>query len=227
MTHIHNLSGHRKHLELPDNVLVIESGLKSFSTAGNEALSFPFEALSTYSGKAKLVVVDIPYKEMIGGVGAGYTKDLKEFMAQFGETTIFRVVFSEFKAPVLGERAYMVAYSGSKPSPQPSLPAALSSSLPSIAFHASGTSRRNFLHRGMHQMFDYLNSADHPLPSVESWGDKLPMVERRVGDTLAVGRMSWEDVGALWGFIPDSKDPQDLLSCSPIRALSEFVASCN
>lgn len=228
--HIHpTFPGELASIEVPPDMALVETGLAGFSGASEGQLAFPFEALKMME-VPPLVVVDLPYQDMVRGPGKGYVLDLQnDFSEAYGltEQRLYHVTYPQWGVPVTGSRLYLVA------SAEPvvietteAFQRTVQQVLPEVIYHAVNSQRRAILHPGFATSLGYANSATlEPFPPVADWKGKYPMCEKRDGDSLKVVRLSREDIQTLWGYLPLSYDPVELDRLSPRLVLQNFLSA--
>lgn len=222
------LDGVRTPVPAPPGVSLIESGLSGFSEESSEALSFPFSVLGDCTTPS--LVLDLPHREMVSGTGKGYVVELIQGMKDVGyqHVTPMLVNVEEFGSPVRMQRLFLLGSRVGPPNvPEGSFCCPLSHALPDVVFHALRETPRQFLQPGFHHLNGFVSSSENPLSSPDSWGDKLPLIERRVGDTLVTSRLGWLDIQVLWGFVPANHKVRSLSKVTPSSALSKILGQCN
>lgn len=187
---------------IPDGLVLVESGLSGFAEESGEALSFPFSTLESVPSEARTVVFDLPYQELVSGVGRGYLLELQENVSEVLDMPYFsalRISYPSWGVPVMEVRLFFVASITQIPKVTPQPPTHLREVLPLIMFHAMSPRKRPLMNAGMHTLYGYVPSDKHALPPISNWGGKYPVTEVRDRDSLRVSRMTHEDIQVLWG----------------------------
>lgn len=224
MIHLHNHPGTRGALTSTTNLAIVESGLWCFSKEPSDRLEFPFSFINSEAEKADTVIVDMPYLDMVSGVGKGYLLDVKEALKSLGLPyfSILEIVVDTWGAPVDDKRAFLVASNRNVPLSSPMKEVHLRDILPHIAYHAINPNKRGLLNPGMHPLFNYSNSWAGVLAPVREWSG-YPVCEKKVGETLAVSRLTKKELEKVWGYLPATESPEELSRVTPLVVLQGFI----